>query len=736
MTFNRRTGTRRPNRNAFFRPSQQVSSDPFIALGARLAWRADDAIDNGSTTTSIPGYIGGVTLPTQTGGQAIKAASPAFGGRYTITFTGGTGYGNVEIWPATPANATIVTVGRSNTHSTGLCAVTVTGSVNTGFDQRSVSGAVLGSTKVATVGSQFGISHGVNTIMVSVFTAAGATTYVNSKVPTTGSFGAALTGSHFHIGALSTNNVWPLVGEWAATAIWDRALTQGEVAYLLEALAVSYGQTSTRLFMQIQDAFPSYHLFTAEHMNTSGFTKVGGFVDWNNTGRTLSQGTAASQVDVPVTSSAFGNQHVATFAGSQSYQSNQAASTWKFLHDGTGSEVFIVGAFNSTASYAALYSTADGGGQNGVTSYVKSGSGAMRFSYYNLNAPSVNYSFDPAAPALPPYSTPGTQRHLFSGSTYEHHWNSQFIRTGTGATPASASNPSYSLILGAISNMRWLDGNIAAALFLPSLTSGSRSLVESWISEKYFMASLEQQVKTICAGKPFFKADNYTLDGVSGKVAAFVDLNDATHVLTQSTASNQCNIPAVSGSNVMNGAVVANFVQSSTKYRSNRAASAWDFLSDGSGFRSFYVGRVISGSNPACSFFSTNNLSSPTTGFDTDYGDSAATTTLYARVKTDLSSVVAAYTKNVDQVISDEVVGTPTATVKKWRNGSQVLNTTKTSTGGVAVGTLAVNTDTANSNGFSGNQLFKALFFTPANLTAAQEAIIRRYILLLSGIST
>jgi FAD/FMN-containing dehydrogenase len=89
--------------------------------------------------------------------------------------------------------------------------------------------------------------------------------------------------------------------------------------------------------------------------------------------------------------------------------------------------------------------------------------------------------------------------------------------------------------------------------------------------------TLFQRVLALSAGRPIFTANYYAVDGVSGKVSAFVDWNDPTHVLAQTTSANQVAIPAAHAdfSNQLCGTFTAH------AYQSNRAVAQWIFAHDG-----------------------------------------------------------------------------------------------------------------------------------------------------------
>jgi hypothetical protein len=83
----------------------------------------------------------------------------------------------------------------------------------------------------------------------------------------------------------------------------------------------------------------------------------------------------------------------------------------------------------------------------------------------------------------------------------------------------------------------------------------------------------------LAAGRPVFTADYYILDPVSGKVLAFVDWNDPTHLLIQTNSAFQVRPPQPHAD--FKGRLAVTF-NAAEYYVSNRAASAWYYLHDGS----------------------------------------------------------------------------------------------------------------------------------------------------------
>jgi hypothetical protein len=106
---------------------------------------------------------------------------------------------------------------------------------------------------------------------------------------------------------------------------------------------------------------------------------------------------------------------------------------------------------------------------------------------------------------------------------------------------------------------------------------------------------------TILALQPysFVESDYYALDGISGKVSAFIDkvaagtgirAITANHAMVQATAANQCVQPAASAS--FGNRVVASAPAGSTvEYFSNSTAAAWRLLHNGTGVTLYFCSK-------------------------------------------------------------------------------------------------------------------------------------------------
>lgn len=211
--------------------------DPLVALGAAYAWCADDAIDDGSVTTTLAPYIGPVSLAAVGTGQAIKAMSANLGGRFAVACSGTGSYSGVL--PAVPAAMTIVSVVYLTAANEGLFATTAAGAINTGTSQL-LAGTVLRVRKLAADIGGIAIGSPLAVIQVSALNAAGGTNYVNSRTGSTTAAAGALAGTTVHVGGLDSANTFALVGAWARTGIFTRALSASEVALLLTGYGANY----------------------------------------------------------------------------------------------------------------------------------------------------------------------------------------------------------------------------------------------------------------------------------------------------------------------------------------------------------------------------------------------------------------------------------------------------------------------------------------------------------------
>lgn len=123
------------------------------------------------------------------------------------------------------------------------------------------------------------------------------------------------------------------------------------------------------------------------------------------------------------------------------------------------------------------------------------------------------------------------------------------------------------------------------------------------------MRSLFGMVLALSAGRPVFTADYYAIDGVSGKVASFIDWNDPTHTLAQATSANQVAIPATHANYA--GKLCVTFTGSEW-YVSSRPASYYAPWHDGSGGGSW---ATLSPTEVSTTYYVCSTFSSAAPGF-------------------------------------------------------------------------------------------------------------------------
>jgi hypothetical protein len=220
--------------------------DPFATLAADRAWRADDATDDGTVTTGLPSYIGpALTLAAHGTGQAVKAVSANLGGRLTIassSASGGAkgGYGAVALAGAPATAITIARVARVAVTTSGLDALTVAGTQNSGLATFYQTATVF--YRRTTPDLQIAIALPAAIVSLTTWTASSITAYLNSRTPATVANAIAFAGTTLHVmndSAAGTGYV--MDGEWATMGYWLRALTTAEAQYVMTALGAKYG---------------------------------------------------------------------------------------------------------------------------------------------------------------------------------------------------------------------------------------------------------------------------------------------------------------------------------------------------------------------------------------------------------------------------------------------------------------------------------------------------------------
>jgi hypothetical protein len=214
--------------------------DPFLALGATYAWRAQDATGTVQTDT-LPSYIGALNLARTGAGQALKATTANWP-RQPVQVTFASGLGGYSGALAVPAAYTFASVVRPTANSSAIHDWNVALGVNTG----SCTGAMgVGNSgfaqKLVTAALQALSAPPVNVLLVGRFDAAGCVVNANAATGVSVALAGALAGDTVVIGGLGNGNTFPMKGEWLTSGLWTRYLSDAEVAQWLALASVRYG---------------------------------------------------------------------------------------------------------------------------------------------------------------------------------------------------------------------------------------------------------------------------------------------------------------------------------------------------------------------------------------------------------------------------------------------------------------------------------------------------------------
>lgn len=195
----------------------------------------------------------------------------------------------------------------------------------------------------------------------------------------------------------------------------------------------------------------------------------------------LVQATSANQVAVPSVDATLNNRLSAVFDGNQIYSSSAAASAWRLMQDGTGSEWFLV--LNRTDLSGTKYLISTGNGGADTSMFVR----------HSTTTPNMVQTDG----AIQTFSISGA-----AASTGAHYYDVSFdyaaspkciwrdrtsqSNTSSVANPPGTGDPFSTLALGGLSGSPSMYANFASLIvFARVLSSDHRAIVQAYISAKY-----------------------------------------------------------------------------------------------------------------------------------------------------------------------------------------------------------------------------------------------------------
>lgn len=236
----------------------------------------------------------------------------------------------------------------------------------------------------------------------------------------------------------------------------------------------------------------------------------------------------------------------------------------------------------------------------------------------------------------------------------------------------------------------------------------------------------------------FVEADYYSIDGVSGKVSAFLDkVRPGTgikaitpgHAFAQATSANQVVIPTATAT--LGGRLAANF-NAAPYYVSNSPASSWRAAHNGNGFTSFAVfdRTTITGIQRAWSTYTDAAAQGATwvsvSGAPYCAAYNGTTITISANTTGDTTGPTYVGTSIAD-------ADTPEATLYRRSSAIATANNTAGFNAGDPVGTMTLG---ASTNGAQTLNAYVAMWlFFDRVLSAADLAVVRAYIAAKYGVA-
>ena len=249
----------------------------------------------------------------------------------------------------------------------------------------------------------------------------------------------------------------------------------GQMAMLAKPIISSGGASASPSVMAAGDMH-----FSATNVTLTG-AEVASVVDLHDATNSLVAQSSSVRPAQPAADAALGGALSMTFSG-DTLISNKAASFWTFLHDGSpGYEVFMIGVPTSISGDQSWmfsgYAPGIDHGQSGGNFYhviQEGGGGAFVYAVpalgmVNGTATYVNHSFSSAA-----------------GWALRRRGTS--VSTGTQLGPPTPGASSQTLAVGWDGSNRMTFRLASLLVFKRVLSSGDRTIVQSWIQSTFGIA--------------------------------------------------------------------------------------------------------------------------------------------------------------------------------------------------------------------------------------------------------
>jgi hypothetical protein len=359
---------------------------------------------------------------------------------------------------------------------------------------------------------------------------------------------------------------------------WHRVLSATEIEVVRKFIELQTGLGS--MFQQVRALAAGRPVFTADYYAVDGVSsKLAALIDWNDPAHTVSQPVSANQAAVPAPHPSYANQRCVSMVGDVYYVSNRSVAYWGTLQAETG---YSYDTFCTVATATqCLWETGNGSElPASIARYLITG---------NPNYADVRPRVSPAV--VTTLNRAGVAVDVGFLTRYRRTPTTVYLRASNGGAETSGaltvsmdgSASARPLTVGRSSLVS--SNRMRHLMWFPDLDPAGLVTVDQYIySDCGIPLPPINEVIAIAAGKPVFTADYYAVDGVTLKVAGWIDFSDVTHLLAQSTSAAQVAIPAAHADYA--GARCATFTGAET-YVSNRPPLAFEFVHDGSGLSLF-----------------------------------------------------------------------------------------------------------------------------------------------------